>query len=409
MLALALIALDHHEEAITHYRKAVAISPGSAEVHNNLGDALQTLERSEQAIAHFQQALEIRPAFPEAHYNLANALRALDRSEEAISHYRKAIEIRPAYAKAHNNLGITLHTLGRFDIAIIHFEQALTLKPDYPQAHYNLGNALQALDRLEEAITHYSNALIISPEYEEVHNSLGRVLHMLGRPEQAIACFQKALTINPSYAEAYNNLGIALRALGRLDEALDAIDKAIALAPRRSAFYLSLVSTKRVGREDRYFSAMTELAREVNLLPVKDQIALHFALGKALDDLEDHAQSFEHLLKGNALARKQINYNESDELALLDQIRKVFSAELMRERQGQGHASPLPIFVVGMPRSGTTLVDQILASHPKVFGAGELQTMTNLVKELSGLGGLPFPSGFPRCQPAKFAALVKAT
>jgi tetratricopeptide (TPR) repeat protein len=391
MLALALTRLDRHDQAIAHYRKVVAISPGSAEAHNNLGNTLQRLGRSEQAVAHFHQALEIRSSFPEAHYNLANALRALDRTEEAITHYRKAIEIRPLYAKAHNNLGLTLQALGRFDMAITHFEQALAIKPNYSPAHYNLGNAQHALGRSEEAITHLRKALAIDPKDAEAHNSLGIVLHTLGRGKEAICCYQKAVAINPRYAEAHNNLGTALRTLGRLDEALHAVGKAIALAPKKAAYYLSVVDTKRLGRDDRYFRRMTELALDVSSLPIKEQIALHFALGKALAEVGDHAQSFEHLLKGNALVRKQINYDESEELAQLDRIRRVFNAELMRERQGQGHASSLPIFIVGMPRSGTTLVEQILASHPKVFGAGELRTMTNLAKNLSASEGTSFP------------------
>jgi hypothetical protein len=118
---------------------------------------------------------------------------------------------------------------------------------------------------------------------------------------------------------------------------------------------------------------MTELAREVTSLSVKEQIGLHFALAKALADIGDHAGSSEHLLKGNALARKQINYDEAATLAELERVRRVFSAELMRERQGQGHVSPLPIFIIGMPRSGTTLVEQMLASHPKSLAPANCQ------------------------------------
>jgi tetratricopeptide (TPR) repeat protein len=394
-LGLLYLQQGRHDDAAQHICRAIKIDKTSSDAHHMLALALTGLGRHEEAIIYYRKAVAINPKYVEAYNNLAHSLQMLGRSEEALAHLRKALEITPRYADAHNNLGLTLHIAGRPDAAIRHFEQALTIKPNYPQAHYNLANALHALNRSEEAIMHYWKAVAIDPKYAEAYNNLGLVLQMLGRAEEAIGCYQKALTINPNYAEAHNNLGIVLRAIGRIDEALQAFDKAIALAPRRAAFYLSVVNTKRLGRDDRYFSAMTELAREVTSLPVKEQIALHFALGRTLSELGDHAQSFEHLLKGNALARKQINYDETATLAQLERIREVFSSELIRERQGQGHASPLPIFVVGMPRAGTTLVEQILASHPKVFGAGELRTMTNLAMNLSGPEGPSFPEWVP--------------
>ena len=159
--------------------------------------------------------------------------------------------------------------------------------------------------------------------------------------------------------------------LGHFDEAYDCLEKAIQLAPRNARFYYSLATSKRLALGDPNVLAMEKLVQSVSSLPADEQIALHFALGKIFADT-DQERSFQHLLKGNALKRRQIDYDEAAVPTVLEHTRAVFTAELMRRNAGLGHPSCVPLFILGMPRSGTTLVEQILASHPKVFGAGEL-------------------------------------
>jgi tetratricopeptide (TPR) repeat protein len=372
-LGVALTGLQRLDDAVPRYARALAIKPDFPEAHNNLGYVLQRLGRHKEAAGHFEDALAVNPAYPEARNNLGNALQMLGRSQEAIAQYERAIALKPNYAEAHNNLGNVLETLDRHEEAIAHYEKALAIRPDYVEAHYSFGKALGALGRHDEAIARFQQALAIDPNSAEVHNTLGNLLFVLGRVQEALGHCEKALVIDPNHVGAHNNLGLVLRALGRLDEAIRIFEKAIALAPRNAGAYLNLATSRRFDAAGPHFTAMKELERDVAALDTEDQIGLHFALGKVFADLEDRGRSTSHLLRGNALKRRRIRYDEATVLKRFDRIRAVFTAELMRDKRGPGEPSPVPVFIVGMPRAGTTLIEQILASHPKVFGAGELR------------------------------------
>jgi tetratricopeptide (TPR) repeat protein len=291
----------------------------------------------------------------EALYNLG-LLRLLgSECEEAAKLLRKALYRRPNFAEAHNALAVALRTLGRSDEAIAQFAKALTAKPDFAEAHNNFGATLLPLRRYDEALAH----------------------------------FDRALALKPDFAEAYHGRGTVLRILGRLHEARQALESAVALAPRRAEFYRSLAESKRFAEGDPHRTPIEALACDMAALSEEEQVHLHFALGKIYGDVGEHQRALAHLVAGNALKRKQIVYDEAAALARLDRTRALFSAEVMRERAGQGDPSPIPIFILGMPRSGTTLVEQMLASHPQVHGAGELSDFEAAVAALDGPDGVP--------------------
>jgi len=183
---------------------------------------------------------------------------------------------------------------------------------------------------------------------------------------------------------------MVLAELGHCSDAVVALERAIESAPRRVHPYFNLTLFKQMKPGDRHIAAMEELTQDMSSLAENDQIYLNFAMGKAFADIEDHGRSFQCLLNGNALRRKQILYAESSSLALLERTRTVFSSEHMRSKVDCGEPSKLPVFIVGMPRSGTTLIEQILHSHHKVFGVGEIH---DFQKSISALG---FASGAPR-------------
>jgi tetratricopeptide (TPR) repeat protein len=390
-LAVALTGLQRHDEAIRRCEKALALKPNFAEAHNNLGYALQTAGRAEQASAHYRKALAINPDYAEAHNNLGTALAALGHHEEATAQYQAAIALRPAYAEAHRSLANALGVLERYEEAAAHYEKVLSILPNDTAARTALGNALHRLDRTDEAITQYEKVLAASPTHAEAHASLGNTVHQLGRSEEAIGHFRRALAIDGSDPGIHSSLGGVLVALGRSAEASEAFERAIALAPRKAGFFWNLASVWRFSADDHYFAAMQELAGSINALETEEQIDLHFALGKAFADVGDDARSFEHLLRGNALKRRQITYDEEKALQRLERIRGAFNAEMLRDKAGFGCLSTAPIFIVGMPRSGTTLIEQILSSHPQVFGAGELREMANLAARIGSAEAAAFP------------------
>jgi tetratricopeptide (TPR) repeat protein len=394
-MAVALSGLGRHKEAIEGYKAALAIKPDFPEAHNNLAHSFQACGRMEQALVHYENALAIKPDYPEARNNLGVVLQTLGRSAEALTQYELALIARPNYADAHKNLGNLLGAAKRYQEAAAHYRRALTARPNDAEAHAALGNIYRWLDQPEEAIAHYRGALSCNPAFIEAHNGLGLAHHMLGRSEEAIQHYRRALEINPADIEAHSRLGEAHQALGRQAEARFAFEQALKFAPKHSSGFWNLANSVRFTDDDVHLAKMRELARDEASLTTEEQIDLHFALGKALADLGNRDQSFHHLRRGNALMRSQISYDEVAALSRLERIRNVFTAALMRDRQGQGHPTAVPIFIVGMPRSGTTLIEQIIASHPKVFGAGELRVMANLAEALGAPNGSLFPEAIP--------------
>lgn len=351
--------------------------------------------RLDEAAHLLAQAATANKDSADARIHLAAALTGLKRPEEAVRHCETALSIRSSDPDAHNNLGVALHALGRNEEAAAHYRQALALRPQYPEALNNLGNAVLALGHPEQAAEYYKGALEIRPRYANAHNNLGNAFLAVDRFEDAVREYEAALTIRPIYPEALNNMGDALRALGNIAQAVAAYSKAISLSPTRATFYWNIAHLKRFQADDVEFTAMKQLACRIHRLTTDDQVQLHFALGKAYSDLGDRDRSFSHLMSGNALQRRQIHYDEHETLRRFDRIREVFAPERLRQLQGCGHPSPVPVFIVGMPRAGTTLIEQILASHPHVFGAGELLELEKLASGIRGADGRPFPEAVP--------------
>ena len=389
----ALNALHRYDEALACFDKAVAHDGDDIEALYNRGTALQALGRRADAIASYAAAIAIEPDFAAARLNLGSVLQSLGRQTEAVDQYRKALAAEPDYARAHVALASALEAQGHHDEAIAHYEKALAVEPANADTHNDLGLALQAVNRLDEAIAHHRAAISLRPGFGAAHNNLAMALQALNRHDDAIEEYRKAVAAPPPQARRFANLGVALQEIGRLDEACRAFETAIELEPRTGRFYRNLADCKRFTAGDPYIAAMENLARDREQMPEEDRRQLLFALGKALADVELYERSFGYLLEGNALKRRQVAYDEAKTLAEFKRIEAVFDRGLMDRLRNLGDPSPVPVFIVGMPRSGTTLVEQILASHPKVFGAGELPDFGRAVAQLSG------PARFPELVP----------
>ncbi len=371
-LGNTLKVLGRLDEAEASYRKAIALKPDYAEAHSNLGAALKALGRLDEAEASYRKAIALKPDYAEAHNNLGNTLIELGRLDEAEASLRQAIALNPDLAEAHNNLGNTLLELGGLDEAEASLRQAIALNPDFAEAHNNLGNTLRELGRLDEAETSRRQAIALKPDYAEAHNNLGNTLKELGRLDEAEASLRQAIVLKPDYAEAHNNLGNTLRVLGRLDEAEASYRKAIALKPDYAEAHRNLATTKKFLSEDEQFCQMHALYRD----PVsseKNRCHICFALAKAAEDLQDYATAFQFYAEGNALRKKQLGYEKAQDKKLFERLKASYPRMVGHTFEPTIVATePAPVFTVGMPRSGTTLVEQIISSHPLVTGAGEL-------------------------------------
>ena len=314
------------------------------------------MSKAEQALKAYDRAIQLNPEYAGAHFNRGVALQNLGRLEEAIKSYAKAIQLKPDYADAYNNRGATLKSLGQLEEALKSYNQAIQLKPDNASAYNNRGNALQGLSRLEEAIKSYYQAIQLKPEYAEAHNNLGVLFQQTGQLDKAVRHFRKALQAKPDFTEAYVNIG-AVKKYSEVGADIQAMQK---------IFY----SKKSQDRE---------------------KMLIGFSLGKAFENLKQYQKSFQFIQRANHLHRSSYSYSISDDTALFNKLKTICSKEFFAVQDDPGPeprenraARPIlrPIFIIGMLRSGTTLVEQILASHPYVLGAGELNTLPELVNNL---------------------------
>jgi tetratricopeptide (TPR) repeat protein len=331
------------------------------------------------------------PAELEALVALALGEHRAGRLAEAAAAYRKILALRPDSAEVYSNLGDILREQGKLDAAAAHYERAVALKPALFQTLNNLGNLLRAQGKLHQAAARLEQALALKPDFAEAHNNLGIVLMGQDKLDQAVTRFEQALAFRPDLAETHKNLGNALTQQGKFDEAAASYDQAIVLRPNyaEAHYHRSDVKTFRTG--DAELAALESLAADAGRLPAGKMPYIHFALGKALEDVCDYPRAFEHLLKGNALKRREVDYNEAACRRNFQHIAQQFDSSLLDRFSAAGDPSPVPIFVVGMPRSGTTLVEQILASHPQVHAASELTNLDRIVRAVSDAAGRPAP------------------
>lgn len=339
LLGLVELQRGRRDAAEQMLRRALAVDPNHFDAHNNLGILLVAQGKISEAIDHYQRALAIKPNDPNAHTNLGIALIEENRAGEAIEHYRQALALDPNHSNAHNNLGIALAAQGQLDEAADHYHRSIELNPKNPNAHNNLGVILADQGKTAEAIGHYHQALALSPDHAEARNNLGNALKSQGEFELARVEYARAAAIRPDYAEALYNLS----------------------------------EIKKFQPGDPEIAVLQALTAK------KGAVFAHFALAKALDDCGDVEAAWEQLTRANALRRSQIQYDEARTLRFFTRIQHVFSAKLLDFTRMCGDPSEVPVFVLGMPRSGSTLVEQILSSHPRVTGAGEhkyLETLT---------------------------------
>jgi len=288
---------------------------------------------------------------------------------------------------AWNDQAILLAGQRRYDEALRAFLEALACRPADPEIHANLGHLLLSTGCVTAALEVYEAALELAPGSARAHFNCAAALRAAHRDEAAIVHYRAAIALRPDYLDARNNLANALASLGRLDEAAVALRSAIALAPGQPRLYGNLVHLARVTAGDPAVAALEAMVPAA--FGEADRLHLHFALGKVYADLGRPADALDQLQRGNALRRRQSGYDETATLALFDRIETVFTPALVQAGRDAGLASSLPVFVVGMPRSGTSLIEQILASHPDVVGAGELSAVADAV------AGLAYPEILP--------------
>lgn len=366
-----LLAGGKAEEVLARLKGMMAAHPGDAELHFLAGNALAATGRAEAALKQFLTAHSLNPRLARARFMAGNMLYLLGRREAAAAIFEALVRADPNDKDALNNLGLTLHGLGRLAEAEAAFARAVALAPGNAEFLNNLGLARHELGRSAEAEECYRRALAIAPGDARTAYNLANTVLELGRAEEAVAGYRRALEIDSGYADAANNLGNVLRDQGDTAGAVAAYRQAIAARPEAAVYYRNLADLHRFLPGDPLILQMEALlARAAS---DADRMYLSFALGNAYDRLGETERAFAAFAEGNRLRKAELGYEIAVERKLFATLRRYFGGDLPEAAVTPG---PRPVFVLGMMRSGTTLVEQILASHSRVRGLGELEFLT---------------------------------
>jgi tetratricopeptide (TPR) repeat protein len=393
-------------EAATLYQRAVHANPRLVEAHNNLGNIMLQLGRHDDAITCYRGALTFVPDDAQVLCNLGNALRQKGSLREALAVTQLAIVRDPKLSIAQNNLGLILAAQGEREQAVASFQAALQLSPKYLDAVMNLGNVLRESGARREALATYARAVEIDPSSAEGHCNLGNTLFDLRNFDAAAASFRRALALRPNYAAAHFGLGGALRlqrrpaeahaaclaalaidanypqalALlgelhadeGRFTEAENMFQRAMLAKPDFAFGLVSIAVNRKMSSDDAAWLQSAERLLAAHPPPA-EAIHLRFALGKYFDDIQEYERAFNHYREANELSKRfGGKYPRETLSARIDGIIQRFDANFVARQRDFASSSQLPILIVGMPRSGTSLAEQILASHPDACGAGEV-------------------------------------
>ena len=341
--------VSNSTSAIESFKKAIAINPAYAEAYNNLGNALSEIGKFSTAIKNYKKAIEIKPYFAKAYNNLGNCLLDTANCDGAIKYFEKSISIKPNFVLAINNLAVA--HLGRFEpeTAVKHLKNAIKLDPNFSAAYVNLSAAYLDLDDLDAASESCRKAIKLEKELPEAYKTMAIIAQNRGDKETAIFNYRKAIEYKSNFAEAHRGLSMVTNYKSNpdhLDQMLDIVNN--------------------------------------NSLSNDQLCSFNFALGKAYEDISDFKKSFDYYRKGNSLRKKLLKYDISQDVKIFENLLE--TAQIVRKYGIDAklqNEEIVPIFIVGMPRSGTTLIEQIISCHSDVSAAGEMPYIDSFGNELA--------------------------
>lgn len=424
--AFDMMQRNNLDRARELYEEVCRADRSDADSRYMLGVVYGRLKQFEAAADRFRQAISIQPQMVMAHCGLGTALKGLGKLPEAAESYLRAVRIKPDMVEIHFELASTLHVLGRLDEAKHHFQETLRLRP-MVDAYFALANIQCAQGLFQDAIPNYQEALKLNPKRADIYHAFGLTFLSLGRLTESVECFQYALKHKPDFPLALENLAKALMMLGRIDESVSCLQEALRLKsdfvnttcgivtayelggnyqkagehlvpllekhPDNPAVALAFARLcKHLNRCREATDMMETVLQQKNLRPV-DKKQLHFLAGKIYDSMNAYDKAFAHYQSANSIQPPL--HDTVRQTYEVDAVISTLSADVMRRLPRASHGSERPVFILGMPRSGTSLVEQILASHPKVFGAGELTDISRIATRMVTI--LDAQLGFPQC------------
>lgn len=334
-----------------------------------------------------KQVLVATPDFHPAYHTLGLIAYEVGKLPLAVDLIAHAIELDKKVTLYHRNIGEMCRRLGRLDEAVAAGLRATELSQDDLDAHYNLGLALTDKCEWDAAIHAYQRALELNPDHGLSWNNLGAALEKKGDKAEAEAAYAKAVALNPSHHEAQNNLGAIYSEQGKLEDASRCFNEAIKANPDFSEAHFNLSSLKTYRKDDPHLIYLERNMGKVAGMPMNARIRYWFALGKAREDVAHYDEAFAAYAEGNRLQHALLPFDEAKADAILGKVIATFTRKFFEARKDVRGCDKVPIFIVGMPRSGTTLLEQILSSHSDVYGAGELIDLNQVIMTASGKPG----------------------
>jgi len=299
---------------------------------------------------------------------------------EAEVQAQKLIKVNPNVVFLHNLIGLILYEQGKLDEAVASYNVGLNISPKNDIIYNNLGTVYKAKNNFLKAEDYYKKAIQLNKQFYEAHNNLGNLYIEINNHNDAINSFKNSIKIKPNFHIAYYNLAVLYKSIGRFKEAIEAINKVIEIFPKFYEAYRILSQIVKYKTQDDSINNMINLYDQIDTTTL-GKISLGFAIGKAFDDLKKYKEAFFYYEKSNILRRNNIKFNFKKEENEFKKIKSYFNVIKKDNLKLIKSESPLPIFIVGMPRSGTTLVEQIISSHPDVYGGGELDAFNKLIKK----------------------------
>jgi len=413
LLSHALMKQDRLSEAEEKLLFAVSLSPKYPQLYEDLGSVFAMQSRFDEAIPQFQKAIKLQPSLPLAHKKLGHALAAIGRGEEADEQYQTYIESNPNRQAVMEAADLLNHEKVEEAISILKevlksspndvnamrylarayrqsennlqdaealLRSAVQQAPDFTPAWFDLASLLMR-EKVIEAITVYKKVIELDPKNAAAWGGLGSAYGLAMYPDESAKAYSKSIELKPDVPNVLLGHGHALKTLGHHDDALDAYRNAIKNKPDFGEAYWSMANLKIFEFKDSEVDSMLNQLEDENLSK-NEEIHFRFAVGKAFEDKKDYPKAWHYYHTGNQKQRTTVDHFPVEMEMRYNLIKEVFNHEFLKDRSNSGHESPDPILIIGLPRSGSTLVEQILASHSQVEGTSELPILGNIAESI---------------------------
>ena len=405
-LANALYAAGRIDSAVSACKRALEIQPDNADNWYLLSSLCSLSGKLAESGACLHRVIELVPMHAQAHRSLGYVLQASGHMEEALENYKRAVECKPDFADAYNDIGVVLEDLGQATEAVSYYEAALRIRPEYLDAMVNLGSLLLTLYRLADAERYFNSALAINRNNARALCGLGSIQLERGMTDDAYANFRMALHLDPAYEEVTVKMARLHERQGDYDEALSLLQPLMEGHVNADAVTAFALLSPHLHLEDKAIGLL-KCALDNGGMPSAQEMAMHLTLGRLYDKKDEYDLAYRNFREGNDM--KSANYNHADHVRLVDALTRTYSMENLNQLAHAPPSDRQSVFIVGMPRSGTSLAEQILAAHPDVQAAGELNTINGIAARLHDAlqTGRPYPVAAMHLTPDTIEGFVR--